>query len=108
MKGDQIMINVRTIRNLKENDGITLKAGKCITYKTGWQVADYGIEARTAEEAIIAVRAYKGNCGVWYSDGIYYVDHSFRITTKHEALEIGRRYSQISIWGWKTQKLAYC
>ena len=102
------MINVRTIRKLQNNDGLTLKAGKCITYKTGWQVADYGIEARTAEEAIIAVRAYKGNCGVWYSDGIYYVDHSFRITTKHEALEIGRRYSQISIWGWKTQKLAYC
>lgn len=108
MKEDKTMINIRTIRNLKENDGITLKAGKRIMYKTGWQVADYGIEAHTAKEAIIAVRAYKGNCGVWYSNGIYYVDHSFRITTKHEALEIGRRYFQISIFGWKTQKLAYC
>ena len=49
-----------------------------------------------------------GNCGIWYSDGIYYVDHSIRITTKKEALAIGRKYSQISIWGWKTQKLVYC
>lgn len=102
------MINIRTIRKLQENDGLTLKHGKIITYKTGWQVADHGYELRTAEEAIACVRKLGGNCGIWYSEGIYYVDHSFRISTKHEALEIGRKYSQISIWGWKTQKLAYC
>lgn len=102
------MINIRTIRKLQENDGLTLKAGKVITYKTGWQVADYGLEVRTAEEAITAVKLYGGNCGVWYANGIYYVDHSFRISTKREALSIGRKYSQISIWGWKNQKLAYC
>ena len=50
------MINIRTIRKLRENDGLTLKAGKIITYKSGWQVADYGLEARTAEEAIKAVK----------------------------------------------------
>ena len=102
------MINVRTIRKLQENDGLTLKAGKIITYKSGWQVADYGLEARTAEEAIKAVKMYGGNCGIWYAGGIYYVDHSFRISTKREALEVGRKFSQISIFGWKTQKLAYC
>ncbi len=102
------MINVRTIRKLAENDGLTLRNGRIITYKTGWQVADYGVEARTAEEAIKAVKLYGGNCGVWYADGIYYVDHSFRISTKREALEVGRKFSQISIFGWKTQKLAYC
>ena len=102
------MINVRTIRKLAENDGLTLRNGCIITYKTGWQVADYGVEARTAEEAIKAVKLYGGNCGVWSADGIYYVDHSFRISTKREALEVGRKFSQISIFGWKTQKLAYC
>ena len=102
------MINVRTIRKLQNNDGLTLKAGKIITYKTGWQVADHGYELRTAEEAIACVRELSGNCGIWYADGIYYVDHSFRINTKREALQIGRKYSQISIWGWKSQKLAYC
>lgn len=102
------MINVRTIRKLHNNDGLTLKNGRIITYKTGWQVADYGLEARTAEEAIKIVKQYGGNCGIWFSDGIYYIDHSFRISTKAQALKIGRQYSQISIWGWKTQKLAYC
>lgn len=102
------MINVRTIRKLQNNDGLTLKAGKIITYKTGWQVADYGYELHTAEEAAQMVRKLQGNCGIWYAEGVYYVDHSFRISTKQEALAIGRKYSQISIWGWKTQKLAYC
>ena len=102
------MINIRTIRKLSNNDGLTLKAGRIITYKTGWQVADYGYELRTAEEAIACVRKLRGNCGIWYSDGIYYIDHSFRISTKREALAIGRQYKQISIYGWKTQKLAYC
>lgn len=58
------MINIRTIRKLNNNDGLTLKMGKIITYKTGWQVADYGIEAKSAEEAIKAVRRMCGNCGV--------------------------------------------
>ena len=102
------MINVRTIRKLTNNDGLTLKAGKIVTYKSGWQVADYGYELRTAEEAIKVVRQLKGDCGIWYADGIYYVDHSFRISTKKEALSIGRKYNQISIYGWKYQRLAYC
>jgi hypothetical protein len=102
------MINVRTIRKLQENDGLTLKAGKIITYKSGWQVADYGLEARTAEEAIKAVKLYNGNCGVWYANGIYYIDHSFRVNTKREAIALGRAFNQISIWGWKYQRLAYC
>ena len=102
------MINIRTIRKLQEDGGLTLKNGHIITYKTGWQVADYGYELKTAEEAIACVRRLSGNCGIWYSGGIYYIDHSFRVNTKKEALMIGRQYSQISVWGWKTQKLAYC
>ena len=102
------MINIRTLRKLKNNDGLTLKNGKPIYYKSGWQVAEHGYELATAEEAIACVRKLGGNCGIWYAGGIYYVDHSFRISTKQEALAIGRKFSQISIWGWKTQKLAYC
>lgn len=102
------MINVRTIRKLKEDEGLTLKRGQIITYKSGWQVADYGIELTTAEAAAKAVRDMNGNCGIWYSGGIYYVDHSFRVNTKRDALILGKKFSQISIWGWKTKKLAYC
>lgn len=102
------MINVRTIRKLKENDGLTLKKGKIITYKSGYQVADFGRELHTAEEAIKAVRELEGNCGIWYSEGIYYIDHSFRISTKREALAIGRAHNQISILKWSNMSLIYC
>ena len=102
------MINIRTIRKLTNNDGLTLKKGKIITYKSGWQVATEGIETRDAREAINAVKAYKGDCGIWYSEGIYYIDKSKRVNTKHEALEIGRKCNQISILCWRTMGLAYC
>lgn len=102
------MINIRTIRKLANNDGLTLKDGKIRRYKTGWQVADYGVECHSAEECIQAIRAMHGNCGVWLENGIYYVDHSFRVNTKKRAIEIGREYHQISVYGWSTGRLAYC
>lgn len=102
------MINIRTIRKLTNNDGLTLKKGKIITYKSGWQVATEGIETRDAREAINAVKAYKGDCGIWYSEGIYYIDKSKRVNTKHEAMKIGRACHQISILCWRTMGLAYC
>lgn len=102
------MINIRTIRKLRENDGLTLRHGKPIVYKSGWQVATDGIECKTPEEAIKAVRAYCGECGIWYSEGIYYIDKSHRVNTKREALEIGRTHAQISVLGWRKMNLAYC
>ena len=102
------MINIKTILKLKENDGLTLKKGKMITYKTGYQVATEGIETTSPREAINAVKAYNGDCGVWFSKGIYYIDKSHRVNTKREALEVGRTYNQISVLCWKTMGLAYC
>lgn len=102
------MINIRTIKKLQENDGLTLKNGKPITYKSGWQVATEGIETTSPREAINAVKTYNGNCGIWYSEGIYYIDLSHRANTKREALEIGKRCNQISILCWRNMRLAYC
>ena len=102
------MINIRSILKLKNNDGLTLKNGKPTTYKTGWQVATEGVETRSAREAINAVKAYGGNCGVWFADGIYYIDKSHRVNTKREAMEIGRACNQISVLHWRTMGLAYC
>ena len=102
------MINIRTIKRLLNNEGLTLKAGKPITYRTGWQVATEGVECYTAQEAINAVRQYKGNCGVWYSEGVYYVDKSHRVNTKREAIETGRAHEQISVLRWCDKSLVYC
>ena len=102
------MINIRTIRKLTNNDGLTLKGGKIITYKTGYQVATEGIETTSQEEAIKAVRAYNGNCGIWFSEGIYYIDKSHRVATKREAIAVGRECHQISVLNWRTMGLVYC
>jgi len=93
---------------LQNNDGLTLKNGKPIEYKTGWQVADYGHETRDRLEAEKLIEEMAGNCGVWFADGIYYVDHSFRVNTKKEALKIGKEHNQISVFGWARKNLAYC
>ena len=102
------MLNIRSILKLKNNDGLTLKGGKPITYKTGYQVATEGIECKTAREAINAVKVYKGNCGIWYSEGIYYIDKSHRVSTKREALAVGRKCNQISVLRWRDMGLVYC
>ena len=102
------MINVRTIKKLKENDGLILRNGKPITYRTGWQVATEGIETTNPDVAIKAVKAYGGNAGLWYHQGVYYIDKSKRISTKKEALRIGKECKQISILSWRNMSLAYC
>ena len=102
------MITMNALLALEENDGLTLKNGEAITYKSGWQVATEGVECVTADEAMKAVKAYNGTCGVWYAGGIYYIDKSHRVNTKHEAMEIGKACHQISVLNWKTMGLAYC
>jgi len=102
------MINIRTLRKIQDNGGLTLKNGKPITYKTGWQVATEGIETADMHEAMKAIKVYGGNCGIWLSDGIWYIDKSFRANTKKQALDIGRACNQISILRWRDMGLVYC
>lgn len=102
------MINIRTLKKLSNDDGLTLKNGKLITYKSGWQVATEGKETTSIHEAMQMIREYKGNCGVWFSEGIYYIDKSHRVNTKREAMQIGGECNQISVLNWRTMGLAYC
>lgn len=99
---------IEQLVNLKNTEGMTIKNYQAITYKSGWQVADYGVECNNVQDAAIAIAKYKGNCGVWLENGIYYIDHSFRVNTKKEALEIGRAHNQISILKWSNMSLVYC
>lgn len=105
-------VNVRTIRKLADNEGLTLKNGKPVQYKTGWQVATHGIECHTPEEvsALIHSPAFAKYAGIWFSNGIYYVDYSRRVTTKEDALKIGKIFNQISVYSWgrtKRDKVVY-
>ena len=102
------MINIRTLRRLNNEDGLTLKRGKVITYKSGWQVATEGKETTDVKEAMQIIKEYNGDCGVWYNEGIYYIDKSHRVATKREAMQIGRERNQMSVLCWRTMGLAWC
>lgn len=102
------MINIRTIRKLSNNDGLTLKQGKPIVYKTGYQVATDGIQTKDISKVRQYIKEYNGNCGLWYSDGIYYIDKSQRVGTKKKAIEIGRQHGQLSILRWNNMGLVWC
>lgn len=101
------MINIRTLLKLANNDGLTLKKGKPITYKSGYQVASYGIETSDPRVAMTHIKMLDGNCGIWYSEGIYYIDASRRISTKRDAIAYGMKYSQQSILKWKDMSLIW-
>ena len=102
------MINIRSLKRIVENGGLTLKGGKVITYKSGWQVATEGKETTDIKEAMKMIKEYGGDCGVWLENGIYYIDKSKRVNTKKEALEIGRACNQISVLRWRDMGLVYC
>lgn len=102
------MINIRSLRKISEGGGLTLKNGRPISYKTGYQVATEGIETTDIHEAMKAVKSYGGSCGIWFENGIWYIDKSRRISTKTEALKLGRSCNQISILKWNTMSLIYC
>jgi hypothetical protein len=107
-KREYKMINIRTLRKITNNGGLTLKAGKPITYKSGWQVATEGSATTDIHEAMKMIKAFGGNCGIWLENGIYYIDKSKRVSTKREAMKIGRECNQISILRWRDMSLAYC
>lgn len=102
------MINIRTLKKITNNGGLTLKNGKPIIYKSGWQVATEGKETTDIHEAMQMIKAYGGNCGIWFADGVWYIDLSHRVNTKREAMEVGRAHNQISVLRWRDMGLAYC
>jgi len=102
------MINIRTLRKIENNGGLTLRRGRIINYKSGYQVATEGVTTTNIAEVRSLIIAYDGNCGLWLCDGIWYIDKCHRVTTKREALEVGRTHDQLSVFKWADKSLIYC
>ena len=95
------------ITKMENNDGVTLVNGAPVVYHTGYQVATCGVECRNIDSANKAIAAYGGNCGVWYSDGIYYIDKSHRVKKLKKARRIARTCHQQSILKWDDMSLIW-
>lgn len=102
------MVNTKTLEALKDNDGMTLKRFTPVTYKNGYQVGITGKETTNAREAVEIIKSFNGDCGVWYSNGIYYIDKSLHVNGKQVAIELGKACNQISILKWSDMSLIYC
>ena len=98
---------VNLLSALKDNDGATLKNGECVSYPSGYQVADYGKETKSVEEAAKFVEEMNGDAGLWYSDGVFYVDHSIKIDDLETAIEYGKKHNQQSILKWEDMSLIW-
>ena len=102
------MITVQDLKQIADNGGMTLRAGKPIQYKSGYQVATEGKTRKTLKAVVRAIASYEGNCGLWLSSGIWYIDKSYRVNTKKEAIKIGKENNQISVLQWNKMELVYC
>lgn len=101
------MIKLEAIEALRNDEGVTLKKGEVVVYKSGYQVATEGVEVTTATEALEVVKAMDGNCGIWLSEGVYYIDKCHRVSLKRDAIAEGLKCNQQSIYGWKRSELVW-
>lgn len=90
--------------------GATLRRYEFKTYKTGWQVATDGVIAHSPLEAMDAIEAYDGDCGIWRDPetGDFCIDKSHRVNTKKEAMEIGIACEQKSVLRWRDMACVPC
>lgn len=101
-----------------QNGGATLNgSGRAVSYRRGYQVSKkdcYILNARHTNKILRAVNSLLNGlrpgefCGLWVDGGRVYVDISERITSKREALKIGRERAQISIFDWRAAACIYC
>lgn len=101
-----------------QNGGATLNgSGRAVSFRRGYQVSKkdcYILNARHTNKILKAVNGILNGlrpgefCGLWIDGGRVYVDISERITNKREALKIGRKRAQISIFDWRAAACIYC
>jgi len=96
---------------IKESNGATIKNGKIVNYKTGYQVAINSKE-KTFKRLGNALRHIEKNelksVGLWCDSGVWYLDtNTVRITTKKEALQKAQENKQIGIWDWSKFQTIY-
>ena len=101
------------LAKILKDGGATINArGEFVSLKSGYQVSvrDLG-RVRTEDltedmvKTVIEQGLQRGEyCGVWIDGGFAYVDISKRISTKQEAMRLGREKKQLSILDWRKNK----
>ena len=104
------------LKNVKLNKGATLnKAGESLSYTRGYQVSEKDLliipAYKLTKKQLIAMlnELTDGKClGVWIDGGKAYIDCSEYVSTKKQALRLGKQRKQISVWNWKAGEAIAC
>lgn len=112
------MLNIKKLKKIVNDGGATLRRDGCtVTYADGYQVSKQDCyiiditeteELATAVNTVLAMLNQEEFCGIWINDGKAYIDISVRIADKGEALNMGRKLNQISIYDWATGNCINC
>lgn len=102
MKKNTIMNIISILHTMCEEGGATLRKGEPVAYPTGYQVGLHGKRTRNIEIALDTVLKWGGNAGLWKHRGFWYIDESIHVDTLAEAMELGRKHKQLSIFDWAT------
>ena len=104
-----------TLKAIKENGGATLtKSGLNIDWSRGYQVSVQDLAIMPVRElrakyikSLLATLERGEALGVWIDKGKAYVDKSVYVRTKREAMRLGKKNKQISIFNWSTKEAVY-
>ena len=103
-------ITVATIKSIVRNGGATItREGVRVVLRSGYQVskqdlyilpvADFCKEHLATALSLLSRRGEY--VGVWIDNGLAYIDISCRVSTKYEAMNLGRSLNQLSILRWR-------
>ena len=104
------------LKEIKLNNGATLdKQGNPMQYARGYQVSEKDLEIipayRLTKKHLMEMLNYleDGKClGIWVDGGKAYIDCSEYVSTKKQALRLGKARKQISVWNWKAGEAIAC
>ncbi len=103
-------ITLATIKSIKKNGGATInKYGVRVNMKSGYQVSKQDLLIIPVEELdkytlkeLLKLLVKRGDyLGVWIDDGKAYIDISYRIATKKQAMTVGRELNQLTVLRWR-------
>lgn len=103
------------IKKILENGGATLNPNTLedAGLKEGYMVALNELEevipvesfnASQLERMASIARAKGGYLGAWVNDNKVYLDISYNVLTRHDAIIIGEREKQLAIWDVKNMR----
>lgn len=106
-------MNKKTLVQIIKNGGATLDRNeKTKNYKTGYQVSRkdcYTLKLNNINKILTAITDTQTQLqtneflGLWIDGGKIYIDISVKINNRFDAVIIGERLQQKSIFDWKNQ-----